>query len=709
MNSNYKSVIVGFDLGHAEFALTMCVYNQREQEIQEKEELEKIKNEEKIKKGEYLKILKVHGKQSQITAISYEDGITTIGDGAWENTKDTNKVTKFEICFKQKPSSELFLEDTIKDFINTVYYSLIKGDNQEKPQLLEKENNYYFIGYPSGWSSKEGKEYQEVLVKSDLPNVKVVPESRAAFMHAKESRTTFKKEDLRKSVLVIDCGSSTIDYTAVKLDNRGYYAKPIDFGYDLGASLIEQAILKITIQNHEKEDFIHNLFNQYPHLQRRFEIACRQAKEEYFKALEDQKKNPVNYQNNSNLETPVSCSIEDVIELDEELIPLVNKQIMNKILHDIRLSDLLDECRINGKFIETFKKQLKESKTRLEKDGYNPSAIFLTGGACRMYFIAEECQKVFQNTKIIQDIHPEVSIAKGLTRWGHIYHRKEQVKSEIDGFVNNDLSSIIESKIDRLLNDIAKTLASTLVKEVVKPGIKAWKSCQIRTIADLEKDLKQKVEHFFNKECSQKKEKPITDFLKLLQKDVNKTITLILQKYNFNKDGDLAKKLITNIFDVNIKNINLSESIFEIINKNIHKIVGSLDIAKIIILVANALIVIVYIMLFVVGAGGFFIFPPALLIAGIIALGVAAFKAFTNIEVAKNIDFSKRQRNKLNKQKLNKICQEIKSALIIEIKEQLKNKQQTKKEIIESTKKEIQTYMQQISNDILNEYWWIIS
>lgn len=62
-------------------------------------------------------------------------------------------------------------------------------------------------------------------------------------MHAKESGI-FTIEELQKSVLVIDIGSSTTDYTLVK----GMSDTPIDFGHDLGASLIEKQILQKTLE-----------------------------------------------------------------------------------------------------------------------------------------------------------------------------------------------------------------------------------------------------------------------------------------------------------------------------------------------------------------------------------------------------------------------------------------------------------------------------
>ena len=46
---------------------------------------------------------------------------------------------------------------------------------------------FFFVGHPSGWSPIVVEAYKTVLFNSGLHNIEVIPESRAAFIHARES------------------------------------------------------------------------------------------------------------------------------------------------------------------------------------------------------------------------------------------------------------------------------------------------------------------------------------------------------------------------------------------------------------------------------------------------------------------------------------------------------------------------------------------
>ncbi|NEQ78194.1 MAG: hypothetical protein F6K23_37510 [Okeania sp. SIO2C9] len=200
MIDNEFTKVIGFDLGHGEFSLS---------------EVPMILKEPP-------QIIEINGKKSQITAVGKnKKGKIIIGANAMQQAD----VQSLGISFKKKPSTcNDSQKQNIHDFVAEVYKKLIENKNIE-----EVTKSYFFVGCPSGWQTAEKNAYQQMMTEAGLKNVSIVQESRAALMHAKEAGT-IKPSELAKSVLVIDIGSSTTDFTWVidKNDN------PIDSGLNLG-------------------------------------------------------------------------------------------------------------------------------------------------------------------------------------------------------------------------------------------------------------------------------------------------------------------------------------------------------------------------------------------------------------------------------------------------------------------------------------------
>ena len=155
-----------------------------------------------------------------------------IGDEAFEHMTDNNGI---RVCFKQKPESlNGVAEQLMMDFMKAVYARI-----RESKTELEDGNHIVYIARPSGWVEEEAKElYRQMAIKVGIPLGGLTSESRAAIFYAKSPKVGFAKE-ISKGAMVFDLGSSTLDFTYLA-DN----SKPIDFGYDLGASIIDNAILK---------------------------------------------------------------------------------------------------------------------------------------------------------------------------------------------------------------------------------------------------------------------------------------------------------------------------------------------------------------------------------------------------------------------------------------------------------------------------------
>ncbi|MBO3462384.1 hypothetical protein G7B40_027045 [Aetokthonos hydrillicola Thurmond2011] len=504
MHDYHDIKIIGFDLGHGETALTWVRADNQETSPQS---------------------LLINNRKSQTTAIAHhpKKGVI-IGEMAYL-MPDANF---FQIAFKTRHFNDIAFQKNIKEFVNAIYQHLIDTN-----QIQSGNNNYFFIGCPSGWWQEETENYKQLLEESSLPNVTVVKESRAALMHAKESGI-FTIEELQKSVLVIDIGSSTTDYTLVK----GMSDTPVDFGHDLGASLIDKEILKKTLECHrqyregreeilrlgellsDEEIFqleeisqLEHIFEENQLYKNRCELRCRKAKEEYF-----------SYQD-SYEETIVNVGSED-IQRQYKFLPLVNGKIMNAILNQ-PVAELG-----NKSWRDAFHDQLQAVKQKLAQQGIEPSAILLTGSASKMWFVLEICQKIFADLSCKRDGEPELSIARGLARWGRVYIRTAWFMEEISHFLDQELTGIVGSHIPEFLEKLSQELANGLVEEVIKKQVKSWRNREIIKLSDLESQIGQKAKDWLTgSDANHKMTSCLIEWLARIQNEVREKTNSISNKY----------------------------------------------------------------------------------------------------------------------------------------------------------------------------------
>ncbi|MEH2361740.1 Hsp70 family protein [Nostoc sp.] len=444
---------IGFDLGHGETAVAKAI----------------------VESIEPPQMLEINNKKNQITALGWHP---KLGYLVGEQALIQAGVTQLTISFKQKPNNDPKYRETISTFVAT-YYRLLK----ESKQLEGGESSYFYIGCPSGWSVSDRLEYQKLLLEAGIPQLNVVPESRAAFMQAKEAGK-LEYDKLVASVLIVDIGSSTTDFTLVK----SLEEIPIDFGSNtLGASLIDKAIFARTLANHEQKALLEKVFKEYPHHQARCELACRKAKEDYF--------------SNEQLYNDPESFARGFESINEQIyfIPQVNKLIMEKILNEP-----LPELGLHS-WIQTFSDSLNEAKEKLEKLGIVPKLVLMTGGASRMKFTHFLCQEMFPEpeTLLRPDPEPERCIALGLARVGRWDLRAAAFKQEVNKlFTSNQLKGLIETHIPELIESLTKPLTDGLIVNAVKPGLKDWQKNKIRTLADLETSLISRAEQWLKSDLA---------------------------------------------------------------------------------------------------------------------------------------------------------------------------------------------------------------
>ena len=342
--------------------------------------------------------VEVNGDSNFVTAISYhpEHGVL-IGEPALT----TEGVTESHRAFKQRPTDDITYQKIMRDYLGYIHLRIKEGKHG-----FTDENTLFVISCPADYFRDKAfiSAYRDIVKYAGMRRTIVAAEPCATLLNSIESGDiTATIGELRGRALVVDVGSSTTDFTFIDLQKRRL--DPLDFGHDLGASLIDKLIFRHTLNTHKQKEKVISIFKEAPFIRNRCEFACREVKESWF---------------NNTSGTP-RRSVE--IILDELYFTLrIEKKVMEQIL-DEPLADLKDLEPIYGQLFQHLPQTnwLQEFEALLQhakESGGEPDIILLTEGASRMYFIVPSCEKTFPKAKIIHDLEPEYSIARGLAYLG---------------------------------------------------------------------------------------------------------------------------------------------------------------------------------------------------------------------------------------------------------------------------------------------------
>ena len=618
---------IGFDLGHGETAVAKA----------------------RVESIEPPEMLEINNKKVQITALGWHP---ELGYLVGEQALIQAGVTQLKIAFKQKPNNEPHYRKTISNFLET-YYHLLK----DSKQIEGGETSQFYVGCPSGWSISDREEYQTLLKEAGIPLLSVVPESRAAFMQAKEAGK-LDYDKLRSAVLIVDIGSSTTDFTLVK----SLHEIPIDFGSNaLGASLIDKAIFARTLGNHEDKALLERVFEDYPHHQARCELACRKAKEDYF--------------SNEQLYSHPQSFARGFESINEQIyfIPQVNKAIAQDILKQ-PLPELGDKS-----WMQSFRESVTEAKERLDQQGIVPKVVLMTGGASRMKFTREICEEIFPEpeSQVRPDPEPERCIALGLARVGRWDLRASAFKEEIDKvFDSKKLKEIIERHIPELIELLTKPLSESLIENAVKPSLKDWQKNKIRTLGDLESSMKSGAEQWLKSDRAQQiiKNKSVIWFNSKIQPDLAQETDPICRKFQIPRSSLRFEEGIDPGMvnaDLSIGDAILADTVAFIINV----VIGGGTIGSIIALILT----------------GHLTWPIVLIYGvSVLAAGVELTRSKVQQAIKEKVDIPSWTRSSfLNDSKIDDICERIKPELEEVLRKQLTENRQAFDELIAKVGQEL--------------------
>lgn len=334
--------------------------------------------------------------------------------GEWQFAKDIRDyaLPDFTLHFKA-PMNEITKKnkEAFAAFIKLVFEHILDNQRFLKYDPLTGERNFEIhVACPSGWNKKDSTQIQEYkkFISSIIPVDWIIKESDAAYFKFKA-----EKDFSATSVLVIDIGSSTIDFTAYGANA----AEPSSEGPKHGASAVENLIYKY-FEEHDAD----------------FKVAKQNAES-------------VCIDGNLNWRNAVVHFIKSkkelfyTNELSTLFLDLSNKTICNirgRVFDDYGISNEQLNDEILKPYRQTLLQDLNAEKNELEKKQIGiPQLIVLTGGASRMPWLQRLVMDVFPepDSQVFRDIEPSYVVSDGIAYYAYaLYQLKQKVKKVISDF-----------------------------------------------------------------------------------------------------------------------------------------------------------------------------------------------------------------------------------------------------------------------------------
>ncbi len=455
--------IIGIDFGHGETSASF--YN--------------IKTQEK----KDLDILPGHKVIKSAVAILEQEGRETIcvGDAAIQNAPFAKD---FQVSFKKRPSEMSKIErNRMVSFMKGVYAGIL----DRHPDYKTREHVVY-IARPSQdslWKTEE-KAYLSIAEEAGLPVAGLQKESRAAYFRARTQPDSVIDKQVEKGILIVDFGSSTIDFTYL----NSSLTSPIDDGWPLGAGLVEKILLDYAMAN--PTDTIMPKFvqlygkdessNPYNQLLYKF----REAKEAFY----------------GNKLPCFNVMFDYGYLTSSEKEPLTGFGGIS-IPRD-QLDKILGKGEQKG-YILKVKEAVKEFKnTKLKKQPV--VCVYLTGGASRMDFVRDVFMEVFglDESHCISDDHPSEIVSQGVAHLSYADIKTKKKEGELKKIAQSVIS---EFNWEEKFNSIISSSIQAKIIETTSSLMKDYRDGKIGEFLILKKDTSPAGE-YINMESSKRREGP---------------------------------------------------------------------------------------------------------------------------------------------------------------------------------------------------------
>lgn len=504
--------VIGIDLGHGETSAAICP-------VQWDTPVEQLNPTTDLEMGGNKKVL-----PSAITLVGDK---AYIGDAAF--APDILKKAKVRVCFKQAPKDvNGEAEQLMIRFMREVYLR-IKESNSG---MLTESNHLVYIATPSGWNRQTQNLYSQMAQMAGIPLGGITKESRAAFVRAQNDVTSGLGRNIEKGAIVFDMGSSTLDFTYMNKN----LPKPIDNGYNCGASFIEKSIFA----DKESEDESIQLFKRkYPELVDYLVFEARKLKEEIYFQPDQLKKKTINF--------------DDIIDDDE--------------LEDEKFKFKFQPGELNEQLIKKgYVKQIKDAMIDYRRNWIPDQKIygvFMTGGAARMDFLKPlicECWGV-DETMVYHDQNPSLTISEGVAEVARMDLRTDGMDQGLEESINAIQNST--AIYDTFIEEFGYYLWDKVTDAIWGTINYFGEATENYSLNDLQGGINDGAQKTITDESSKASEfmqKAIDEKLEKVKAKVENIIA------NYSKQGIHVETTSTNINSINVSGLNFNDLMNELSN-----------------------------------------------------------------------------------------------------------------------------------------------
>lgn len=403
------------------------------------------------------------------------------------------RPTDFDNKTEKKKYMIVFMQEVYKNFLEI------------NPAF--KNDTKIIIGVPSDWSRRDMEQYKEIAKQAGLQNVLVLRESQAAILYARKylrgsNGQSMSSEAINSGVLLIDCGSSTTDFT---------YMKGLDVfkhrGFDLGAKYIDRLFLLAAIEN-QKSKNRGNCDND----------NCERCSQKCFFDImssrrQDDTQTTLSYESRIYFKEKYFSNCGSLRETRAQKTSLVvdkkewdfvfgqdyhiTEKYINSILDDTTglYSFTIPHYKAEANsWRGHFRNMLRNVKDDLNIDPAS-TTIIVTGGATRMWFIEEDIKNVFgdeQECFFGDDNARSFSVVRGLAWAGYAKDKVEKTfSSVIKSLENGSARDAVRNYVrDSIFSPVAQRVA-TKVRDKICSELSSCSSSvnTLRKVIDRLSDL----------------------------------------------------------------------------------------------------------------------------------------------------------------------------------------------------------------------------
>lgn len=407
-------------------------------------------------------ILPVAGRGSLLSAVGRIGSEIVIGDRAYTD----NLADNLSVRFKSRFTYDKGANNDIASFVKGVLADLRQSGSLNP-------DDRFVIGCPAGWSGAARSRYRELMIQAGVENPQIISESRAAFLYAKYAKTVALDVDiLNESALVIDIGSSTLDFAYI-VDGRetgvGTFGE-----ITLGGGLLDAEFLRLAVEQSREKEKIQQVFAESKSWYSYCELEARRLKEAYYSRLS---------------KDPTAC-IKKQLRICYDGVQKLNLQLDAKQASAITGNPL---SVLGGRSFSQAIQEALANAAHLTCDR-PPRLLLLTGGASRMPFFQQACKEAFPNAVMVCCPEPEFSIAKGLAYAGWIDENLRAFRQAIETEMTTErINHVVSEAIPELMPPVINTLVDLLMDEATLPIYRDWQHGDILTLNDMNQQLKKRM------------------------------------------------------------------------------------------------------------------------------------------------------------------------------------------------------------------------